>query len=575
MLTSRNVGVLGGGQLGRMLMEAANRLNIQMTILDVDNAPAKQISAHHGHITGSFADRTSVRKLADSCDVITAEIEHVDTYALEEVEGQVEVQPSWQSIRIIQDKFAQKEHLSRYAIPMAEYRELKSNTVEELEAIGEELGYPLMLKSKTLAYDGRGNYSVNSKTSIPAAFDALKDRPLYAEKWASFKMELAVMVVKTKDGVLSYPTVETVQEDSICKLVYAPSRGVSETIDKKAQELARNAVAAFEGNGVFGVEMFLLEDDSLLLCELASRIHNSGHYTIEACPMSQFEAHLRAILDLPIPQQSLQIRQPAIMVNILGGSTPDSHLKVAERALSIPNASIHLYSKGASRPGRKMGHVTITARTMNEAESLVQPLLGPTDAIVATLKSPIIFHPPRPTCARRRPTIGVVMGSDSDLITLIPGLNLLKYTFGIEPEVDITSAHRTPDYMAEYASTAASRGIKVIIAAAGGAAHLPGMAAAHTSLPVIGVPVKGSSLDGVDSLYSIVQMPRGVPVATVGINNSINAALLAARILGAFDEQLRRKVEEYAKIAKVENLDVKGAKMREIGWEKYFEQMSK
>ncbi|QSS61282.1 phosphoribosylaminoimidazole carboxylase [Histoplasma capsulatum] len=575
MLTSRNVGVLGGGQLGRMLMEAANRLNIQMTVLDVDNAPAKQISAHHGHITGSFSDRTSVSRLAGSCDVITAEIEHVDTYALEEVEGQVEVQPSWQSIRIIQDKFAQKEHLSRYAIPMAEYRELKSNTVEELEAIGEELGYPLMLKSKTLAYDGRGNYTVNSKASIPAAFDALKDRPLYAEKWASFKMELAVMVVKTKDGVLSYPTVETVQEDSICKLVYAPSRGVSETIDKKAQELARNAVTAFEGNGVFGVEMFLLEDDSLLLCELASRIHNSGHYTIEACPMSQFEAHLRAILNLPIPQQSLQIRQPAIMVNILGGSTPDSHLKVAERALSIPNASIHLYSKGAARPGRKMGHVTITARTMNEAESLVQPLLGPTDAIVATLKSPILFHPPRPTSARRRPTIGVVMGSDSDLKTLIPGLNLLKYTFGIEPEVDITSAHRTPEYMAEYASTAASRGIKVIIAAAGGAAHLPGMAAAHTSLPVIGVPVKGSSLDGVDSLYSIVQMPRGVPVAAVGINNSINAALLAARILGAFDEQLRRKVEEYAKIAKVENLDVKGAKMREIGWEKYFEQMSK
>ncbi|PGH36726.1 phosphoribosylaminoimidazole carboxylase, ATPase subunit [[Emmonsia] crescens] len=575
MLASRNVGVLGGGQLGRMLMEAANRLNIQMTILDADNAPAKQISAHSGHVTGSFADRASVRRLADSCDVITAEIEHVDTYALEEVEGQVEVQPSWQSIRIIQDKFKQKEHLSRYGIPMAEYKELKFNTVEELEAIGEELGYPLMLKSKTLAYDGRGNYTVKSRASVPAALEALKNRPLYAEKWASFRMELAVMVVKTKDGVLSYPTVETVQEDSICKLVYAPSRGVSEAVDKKAQELARNAVAAFEGKGVFGVEMFLLEDDSLLLCELASRIHNSGHYTIEACPISQFEAHLRAILDLPIPQQSLEIRQPAIMVNILGGSSPDSHLKVAERALSIPNASIHLYSKGAARPGRKMGHVTVTARTMKEAESLVKPLLGPTDTIIAASTIPILFHPPKSSAARTKPTIGVVMGSDSDLKTLIPGLNLLKYTFGIEPEVDITSAHRTPDYMAEYASTAASRGIKVIIAAAGGAAHLPGMAAAHTSLPVIGVPVKGSSLDGVDSLYSIVQMPRGVPVATVGINNSINAALLAARILGAFDVQLRKKVEEYAKNAKVENLDVKGAKMRDIGWEKYFEKMSK
>ncbi|PGH12801.1 phosphoribosylaminoimidazole carboxylase, ATPase subunit [Helicocarpus griseus UAMH5409] len=571
MLASRNVGVLGGGQLGRMLMEAANRLNIQMTILDADNAPAKQISAHSGHVTGSFADHASVRKLAEACDVITAEIEHVDTYALEEVEGQVEVQPSWNSIRIIQDKFAQKQHLSGFGIPMADYKELRENTVEELEKVGEELGYPLMLKSKTGAYDGRGNYIVKSKSSVPAALEALKNRPLYAEKWASFEKELAVMVVKTKDGVLSYPTVETIQEDSICKLVYAPSRGISEAIDKKAQELARNAVAAFEGKGVFGVEMFLLKDDSILLCELASRIHNSGHYTIEACPISQFEAHLRAILDLPIPPQSLEIRQPSIMVNILGGSTPDSHLKVAERALSIPNAGIHLYSKGAARPGRKMGHVTVTARTMQEAESLVQPLIGPTDSVIAGLTSPILFHPPKGTAPK--PTVGVVMGSDSDLKTLIPGLKLLKYTFGIEPQVDITSAHRTPDYMAEYASTAASRGIKVIIAAAGGAAHLPGMAAAHTSLPVIGVPVKGSSLDGVDSLYSIVQMPRGVPVATVGINNSINAALLAARIMGAFDNGLRKKVEEYARSAKVENLEVKGVKMREVGWEKYFEEM--
>ncbi|KAK2774034.1 phosphoribosylaminoimidazole carboxylase ade2 [Onygenales sp. PD_12] len=574
MLASHNVGVLGGGQLGRMLMEAANRLNVQMTILDAENAPAKQISAHGGHVVGSFADPASVRKLAEACDVITAEIEHVDTYALEEVEGRVKVEPSWQSIRIIQDKFAQKQHLSKYGIPMADYKELKANTVEELEKIGDELGYPLMLKSKTLAYDGRGNYTVKSKASVPAALEALKNRPLYAEKWAKFRMELAVMVVKTADSVLSYPTVETVQEDSICKLVYAPARGVSEAIDKKAQELARNAVAAFDGKGVFGVEMFLLDDDSLLLCELASRIHNSGHYTIEACAISQFEAHLRAILDLPIPAQSLEIKQPAVMINILGGSTPDSHLKVAELALSIPNASIHLYSKGAARPGRKMGHITVTARTMAEAETLVKPLLAPTDTLIANSTSTILFHAPKPPTPAK-PTVGVVMGSDSDLKTLVPGLKLLEETFGIKPEVDITSAHRTPDYMAEYASTAASRGIKVIIAAAGGAAHLPGMAAAHTSLPVIGVPVKGSSLDGVDSLYSIVQMPRGVPVATVGINNSINAALLAARILGAFDEGLRRKVEEYAGKAKGENLEIKGKKMREVGWERYFEEMGK
>lgn len=312
---------------------------------------------------------------------------------------------------------------------------------------------------------------------------------------------MAVIVVKTKDDILSFPTVETVQDNSICKLVYAPARNIPSIIDRKAQELARNAVAAFEGKGVFGVEMFLLEDGSLLLCELASRIHNSGHYTIEACSLSQFDAHLRAILDLPIPPSSLRIREPAVMLNILGGSKPDSHLTIAERALSIPNASIHLYSKGDARPGRKMGHVTVTAATMREAEAAIQPLIEFTESKAQSSK-------PQKLLSSSRATVGVVMGSDSDLKTLIPGLQILK-DFGIEPEVEITSAHRTPEYMAEYASAAAGRGIKVIIAAAGGAAHLPGMAAAHTSLPVIGVPVKGSSLDGVDSLYSIVQMPRG------------------------------------------------------------------
>src|SRR5436190_8942532 len=252
--------------------------------------------------------------------------------------------------------------------------------------------------------------------------------------------------------------------------------------------------------------MFLLEDDTLILCEVASRIHNSGHYIIEACPLSQFDAHLRAILDLPIPPKSLELRQPAIMLNILGGSTPDSHLSVAEYALSIPNASIHLYSKGVARPGRKMGHITITAPTMHEAEIAIQPLIDFVDDIRGQSTN-VLSQPLRPQTStaspKPPPTIGVVMGSDSDLKTLIPGLKLLKYYFSIEPEVEITSAHRTPSYMAEYASTAASRGIKVIIAAAGGAAHLPGMVAAHTSLPVIGLPVKGSVLDGMDSLLSI------------------------------------------------------------------------
>lgn len=156
MAFSAKVGVLGGGQLGRLLMEAANQLNVQVNILDSENAPAKQISAHARHVTGSFRDRESVRKLAETCDVLTTEIEHVDTYALEEVSSQTKIEPDWKSIRIIQDKFRQKEHLSEFQIPMAEHRELQAHDRKELEAIGAELGYPFMLKSKTQAYDGRG-----------------------------------------------------------------------------------------------------------------------------------------------------------------------------------------------------------------------------------------------------------------------------------------------------------------------------------------------------------------------------------------------------------------------------------
>lgn len=563
------LGVLGGGQLGRMLMEAANRLNIQVNILDAEKAPAKQISAHDGHITGSFVDREAIEKLSKTCDVITVEIEHVDTHVLEDVSSRVRVEPSWKTLRIIQDKFAQKEHLKAADVPLADYAELVQGTPDELAQVARKLGYPLMLKSKTQAYDGRGNYPVKSASEIPAALKALSNRPLYAEKWASFRMELAVMVVKTKDGVLSYPTVETVHEDSICKLTYAPARDVSKAINEAAQALARKAVAAFDGRGVFGVEMFLLPDDTLLLNEIAPRPHNSGHYTIEACALSQYDAHLRAVLGLPIPAASLRIREPSIMLNILGGAASDSHQTVADAALSIPGASIHLYGKGASRPGRKMGHVTLTARSMADAETAMTPLITLVDALraartdISAAPSPA---PPQPA-AKHPPTVAVIMGSDSDLPVLVPGLQLLD-AFAIPYEARVTSAHRTPHWMASYVSGAAARGTKVIIAAAGGAAHLPGMAAAETLLPVIGVPVKGSVLDGVDSLYSIVQMPRGVPCLTVGVNNSVNAALGAARILAVEDERVRACLEDWVAKAEKEVLD-KDRRLASEGWEVY------
>lgn len=559
----KKVGVLGGGQLGRMLVEAANLLEIKVNFLDAPNSSAKQVSNHDGHIDGSFKDPDAITKLAARSDVITIEIEHVDTKILEEIAKTSDVQPSWKTIRTIQDKYLQKEHLKGYSVATAESVALKEASVAELERAGEQLGLPFMLKSRKEAYDGRGNFPVKTKDDFKPALDALGKNQLYAEKWANFRMELAVMVVKTKDDVLSFPTVETIHENSICKLVYAPARGVSTTINHQAQGLARKAVDCFWGKGVFGVEMFLLADDTLLINEIAPRPHNSGHYTIEGCPISQYEAHLRAILDLPLHQEDLQLREPAIMLNILGGSTPDSHRAFAKEALKHRRTKIHLYGKGQAKKGRKMGHITVTAPTMSEAETLIQPMIDYSDK-----------DKPKPTStstakASPQPLVAVIMGSDSDLPVLQPGLAILNQ-LKIPYTTRITSAHRTPTWMASFASSAEEKGYEVIIAAAGGAAHLPGMAAAHTTLPVIGVPVKPTIGEGMDSLLSICNMPKGVPVATVGVNNITNATLLAARVLGIKYPAIREAVSKYIRDAEKEVLE-KDRRLEEMGAEAYAE----
>ena len=566
MVDRRRVGVLGGGQLGRMLIEAANRLNIQVNVLDSENSPAKQISSHDGHILGSFKDAAAIKKLAQSSDVVTVEIEHVDTQMLEEVSTEVTVEPSWKTLRTIKDKYAQKEYLKRHGVDVAESEDLEGRAIEELKEVGVKFGFPFMLKSKTEAYDGRGNFVVRDESDVEKARQVLGDRPLYAERWADFRMELAVMVVKTKDGVLTYPTVETVHEDSICKLTYAPPRNVDRETTKRAQELAKKAIGAFEGKGVFGVEMFLLKDDSLLINEIAPRPHNSGHYTIEACPLSQYDAHLRAILDLPIPESGLRLREPAIMLNILGGQTRDSHVQIAEKALEYPNASIHLYGKGDARPGRKMGHITITAPSLGSAENEIQPLIDLVDSQKGKPLGPETKRAPEPLVA-------VIMGSDSDLPVLKAGLQILE-KIEVPFTVRITSAHRTPDWLREYSKKAGETSVKVIIGAAGGAAHLPGMCASWTQLPVIGLPVKATHLDGVDSLYSMTQMPRGEPVATVGINNSTNAALLAIRILGATDLAVRERLRLWMEGNEKEVLK-KDKQLLEQGYDTYLRSMGK
>ena len=574
-MDTRTVGVLGGGQLGRMLVESANNRNISIAVLDKKASPAKQINSHNG-VDGSFTNAEAIRQLASKCDILTVEIEHVDTNVLEELENEsltqgqkIEIQPNWETIRTIQDKYLQKKRLIDAKVDVAKSQPIKTVSKEELQEVSDQIGFPFMLKARKGAYDGRGNYPVRSPEDFEPAMKALQGRELYAEKWADFAMEIAVMVVKTKNesdnldwefSTKSFPTVETVHQDSICKLVYAPARGLSDKLNSQAQELARRAVASFKGKGVFGVEMFLLKDDSILVNEIAPRPHNSGHYTIEACRLSQYDAHLLAILDRPISARSLQLLNPAIMLNILGGTDPKSFLALANAA-DAAGAKVHLYGKGDATKGRKMGHLTLVGDSMPELEEEMRHLIRGADGLhdeqpreqPLLEKAPAI--PPTASQARPEPVVSITTGSISDQPHLKDCYNILNQ-LSIPFEKRITSAHRTPSSMAHYGSTAPSRSVKVIIAAAGGAAHLPGMVAAFSkTVPVIGLPIKPTIGDGWDSLVSCTSMPRGCPVLTVGVNNATNAALGAARIVAGWDAGVKGRLEAYVNKAEEDSLD--------------------
>lgn len=224
------------------------------------------------------------------------------------------------------------------------------------------------------------------------------------------------------------------------------------------------------------------------------------------------------------------------MVNVLGARSgvAEDTLKSSNAALSMSRGVVHWYGKGY-RAGRKMGHINLTANSHGELDKSLSELL-PLEGI------PVSLMPGG--CLHSSPLVSIIMGSQSDLPAMHAAVDILR-KFGVPYEVDIVSAHRTPDKLVSYSRRAAERGLRVLIAGAGGAAHLPGMVAAMTPLPVIGVPVKTSTLSGVDSLYSIVQMPRGIPVATVAIGNSMNAGLLAVRILSTSRSDLREKMIKY------------------------------
>jgi 5-(carboxyamino)imidazole ribonucleotide synthase len=365
------LGILGGGQLAKMTALAAYPLGISVAVLDRRAVPGEPIVGWRT-VTGDWDDPDVLLEFARDVDVVSLENEFVaaDALAALEDEGHRLV-PSSECIRLVQDKLVQKQTLSAAGLPLPAFRAVQH--AEDVIDAARELGWPLVLKRRTLGYDGKGNATLRAAADLPAAWQKLggDHNALYVEQFCTFEREVAVIVTRAAGGdTVVYPVVDTVQRDHICHTVTAPAR-LAPAQAEQAADLGRRAAAAIQGVGSIGIEMFLMPDGALLINELAPRVHNSGHYSIEACLCSQFENHARAVLGWPLGSPAL--RAPAAaMVNLLGaGDGPAMPDGLAE-ALAVPGAHVHIYGKERSVKSRKMGHVTALGASIEEALATAQ-----------------------------------------------------------------------------------------------------------------------------------------------------------------------------------------------------------
>ena len=364
------LGIIGGGQLGMMLTEAAKKMPEHISkviVLDPnENCSASLVGAEQ--IVADFKDKDSIINLANQVDIITYEIESGDSDVLKSVENQAEINPSPETLKTIQDKFLQKTFLQNHNIPVPEF--IKVDNIEEVKEGLKKFGYPALLKARRDAYDGKGNFKIDSEKEIQTAFDYFKGQKLMLEKFVPFKMEVSVIASRnTKGEIKTYPLVENIHEKNILRETIAPSR-TSNEVSEKAEKIASNTMDVLKGAGVFGIEMFVTQDDEIVINEIAPRVHNSGHHTLQSSKTSQFEQHLRAILGLDLG--STELLHNTIMYNILGNLDFQGEYKKIE--ISEKNIFLKMYEKKISKPLRKLGHLNIVGFEKQSIDELLTQL---------------------------------------------------------------------------------------------------------------------------------------------------------------------------------------------------------
>ncbi|MGP4040872.1 5-(carboxyamino)imidazole ribonucleotide synthase [Gracilibacillus sp. D59] len=349
LLFGSTIGIIGGGQLGRMMTTVAKHMGYRVVVLDpTPDCPTAQVADQQ--IVAAYDDLAAVKQLAKKSDVVTYEFENVDLTAAQILEEAGILPQGANSLKVTQDRELEKKAMVDSNQPVADFAIV--TTTEELQAAAKKIGYPSVVKTCRGGYDGKGQVKLTSEADIESAIEMLEQtNRLIVEKWVAFDKEISIVFTRTQTGDITYfPVAENIHRDHILHATIAPAR-VSEQIAQKARQAAKAIAETIGVVGTFAIEMFVCGED-ILINELAPRPHNSGHYTIEACDVSQFEQHIRAICGLPLIQ--IQSHGGAVMVNLLGKDVDPFFSQLDDNS----NAHIHMYGKAENKPLRKMGHVT-------------------------------------------------------------------------------------------------------------------------------------------------------------------------------------------------------------------------
>ncbi len=371
--TAKKVGIIGGGQLAWMMATEAKNLGLGLIVQTPHQSDPAVAMADHV-VLGAVADANATALLSTQCDVISFENEFIDLPALQRLADKgTPFYPQLRCLAPLLDKYDQRLYCQRLGLPSPQFATLNSAADKpNLEACVASVGLPLALKTRRHGYDGQGTFILNDLDAIRTTWATLGHQPILLEAFVPFERELAIMVARSQTGKIAlYPVTESQQIDQVCRRVIAPAT-VSQKVQQQVADIATTLMTQLDVVGIFGIELFLTADDQVLINEIAPRTHNSGHYTLDACFTSQFEQQLRAVTGLPLGSTAMNCPQ-AVMVNLLGFETSTSDYGQQRSALSaIPNAHLYWYGKGDARPGRKLGHVTLTCNTIHPQEELNQ-----------------------------------------------------------------------------------------------------------------------------------------------------------------------------------------------------------